>query len=939
MRQAGFACALLVLSMTLSTKVSSDSSESTEPVRVSREKLGDSEVFALTNGLVRCAITLKSGALAGDRLEALSSWPQAKEQPRPAVEGDADFALDVMWTDWQTPGKVNNAENPVVLTKSDFAFQGHTLREPPSGAKGVELVFTGRNQPLQVGLVYELEPGAFYVRRRLAVRLGAAPSPANAVFPGPHFLRWIWPRRGEIKTPPGFSLLKAGGFGQPMAILAGAGGAFFGLEYPTAENSIGLRTDGTPELACGQEIGERIGAAWIESESVVEAVTPDPFVKAWFWRYLDRIRAAPQRPYVLYNSWYDLRSPDYKLGADRILDEKNLVRAAGILEQKLVREQGTPLDAFVLDDGWDVYTGPWELSPEQFPRGLAPIAEALKPMDARLGIWIGPTGGYNRRADRVNWLRERGYETVDGEMCVAGKRYKQLLEKKVVDFARADGVGYFKWDGLQFSCSEPGHGHLPDVYSRRAVMGAVTDLCRAARSEGQDMFLNITSGTWLSPWWVRYADTIWMQGHDYGFADVPSMTRRDQSTTYRDSVLYDDLRKDDFWFPVSSLMTHGVIRARISPFAEPAEPLDKFTDEVALYAARGIAMWELYISPDLLTDGEWKAEAGAIRWLKANFETLKTVEMVGGDPRRHEAYGYAHFKGRRGIVAARNPVVEPQSLRVELAPALGLSGDTEGLVLERIYPSRWISPTLLKAGESTDVPLAGFETAIFEIYPLAEAREPLLAGAVFDVRQAGDGGIAFDLFEAAEKPHLLNPAIVREAVVDGKTQDPESLNIPLKIPEAPVAEISVRPMPKTQAGCELRFRVQEPAEAATLAILLTPDPGFRGKDLPKLEVAGSVHAPALAVEEEKGSWAWHKFAAGPGDYDLRVRISKIAAGAGWRGRLSFWLITQESRSPGSITMRLRRPYLGPRPLLPLPFPPGVLSRTIKLGDAVIRLDR
>jgi len=171
-------------------------------------------------------------------------------------------------------------------------------------------------------------------------------------------------------------------------------------------------------------------------------------------------------------------------------------------------------------------------------------------MGARLGIWIGPIGGYFQRDVRVKWMKEHGYETVGGQMCVAGERYKALLKKRVEDFIRNGRVGYFKWDGIQFSCSEPDHGHPPDIYSRRAAMEAVAELSRAARSEEKDMFLNITSGTWLSPWWVKYADTIWMQGQDYGFADVPSISRRDQSTTYRDSVLFDDLRRYDFWFPV-----------------------------------------------------------------------------------------------------------------------------------------------------------------------------------------------------------------------------------------------------------------------------------------------------------------------------------------------------------------------------------------------------
>lgn len=914
---------------------SSEASPRAAAVRFSQEQRGQIQVFTLSNGLVRSSVTIETGTLIGDRLEVLPSLSLAENQPLPAVETDADFALDIMWTDWQAPGKASNAENPVVLTKKDFVFRDRALREPPSGTQAVDLIFAGRNQPLEVRLAYELEPGAFFARRRLAIRLAAAPAADNASFPGSHFLRWTWPRRGALKAPPGFSLLKTGGFGQPVALLMATGGAFIGLEYPTAENSLALRPDGTPVLACGQEVGGKLGDSWIESETVVEAVTPDPFVKTWFWKYLDRARVAPERPYVLYNSWYDLRSPDYKLGPDRLLDEQNLVKAASVLRRKLVEEQGVNLDAFVLDDGWDVYAGAWELSPAQFPRGLAPVAETLKPMSARLGIWFGPIGGYNRRAERVNWMREHGYETVDGEMCVAGERYKALLKKRITELIRNDAVGYFKWDGIQFSCSEPGHGHLPDVYSRRAVMQAVAELSGTARSESKGMFLNITSGTWLSPWWVRYADTIWMQGQDYGFADVPSISRRDQSTTYRDSVLFDDLRKHDFWFPVSSLMTHGVIRARVSPFADPAEPLDKFTDEVALYAARGISMWELYISPDLLTDGEWRAEADSIRWLKENFETLRTVEMIGGDPRRREPYGYAHFKGQRGIIAARNPVIEPQTLHLEFTPALGLDPEAADLILERVYPSRWVSPALFKAGESTEIPLQGFETAIYEIYPLAEAREPLLAGAVFSSEAGPNGTVAVDIYEASEEVRLLNPDATREAAVDGKRMSPGALAIAVKNSEPPVSDISLRPDPKSRDACRLKFKVREPSVAATLAVLITPETEFRGKELPNLEITGDFGPGTPSVEQEKKSWAWHKFAIGPGAHDVRVRVSRASPRTPWQGRLGFWLITSEKRAAARIDFQMRQPLRTRRSFPPLPFPPGVFSRKTELGTATV----
>ncbi len=152
-------------------------------------------------------------------------------------------------------------------------------------------------------------------------------------------------------------------------------------------------------------------------------------------------------------------------------------------------------------------------------------------------------------------MRDHGYETVGDMLCVAGKNYSALLRERIGDFVGKDGVAYFKWDGIQFSCSEPNHGHPVDVYSRRAVLQSVAAMCLTARERNPNVFLNITSGTWMSPWWVQYANTIWMQGADYGFADVPSISMRDGAITYRDFVLYKDWKLKDLWFPIANLMT------------------------------------------------------------------------------------------------------------------------------------------------------------------------------------------------------------------------------------------------------------------------------------------------------------------------------------------------------------------------------------------------
>lgn len=55
-----------------------------------------------------------------------------------------------------------------------------------------------------------------------------------------------------------------------------------------------------------------------------------------------------------------------------------------------------------------------------------------------------------------------------------------------------------------------------------------------------------------------------MPGDDWGYAAVPSLTLKDREITYRDISLYRDFRKNDFWFPISNLMTVGIIKGHLA---------------------------------------------------------------------------------------------------------------------------------------------------------------------------------------------------------------------------------------------------------------------------------------------------------------------------------------------------------------------------------------
>ncbi|UCH96752.1 MAG: alpha-galactosidase [Candidatus Aminicenantes bacterium] len=912
---------LILLTALLITMVSVNLADT---VTRGKETINEKQVFWLSNNQVKCSVIFHQGNLEAECLETQPGWSALAGRRSHKIKTDADFGVDVQWTGWLAPGKIHNADNPVMLTKKHFQLTQLENPDNPDGKKELVFTFNGLDISLQIQLIYKLETGAFHVKRQLGVR--------DLKSKG-HFLRWLWPRRCMIYGD--VCILKPGGFGSPAALTTNYAGAFFGLEYPAAENSLKPICKRKTALDTGQEMGLKIENTWIKSEWSAAGLTPDTHVKLWFNRYLDSVRVSRLRPYLLYNTWYDVRSPEYTERPEDVMNETNLMRIINDFKREMQEKRGLKLDAFVLDDGWDIYKSDWVLREKEFPNGLTPIREALNSMGTDLGIWLGPIGGYSYRQWRVEWMKEHGFEVVGDQLCLAGTNYHNLFKKRAVDFVRNDGAAYFKWDGIQFSCSEPDHGHPVGIYSRRAVMESVKNLCSAVRKENPDIFLNITSGTWLSPWWMKYANMIWMQGRDYGYADVPSISKRDAAITYRDVILYENYGVNDSWFPLSNLMTHGIIKGHLQKLGGEAEPLDKFTDNAILYFSRGVTMWELYISPNLLTDGEWNAIARSIRWAKHRFETLKSTEMVGGDPGSKEAYGYVHFSKKRGIIAVRNPFIKPQTLKIELSPAFGLCPQASSLVLERVYPGRWVSPYLYAAGAALELPLQGYETAIYEIYPLEDSSEPLLAGVTFDIVKKSGKEYVLHARNPGPQIGLLNPGMVKTIKISGRGVPLHQLQSALNVKPLPAA-VNTGSLVLKGSGAQVDFQVKEPSTTATLCFLVEPAVQVNEKKQKGTDTIVSVYMDGKRAEAEEeqqeGRWAWYKVNVAQGQHKARINIQSATKRIKWTGKISAWMVYIHKPESVEIEFDLVPEIPVQRPMPPLPRPVGEDKGIIKLGE-------
>jgi len=127
--------------------------------------------------------------------------------------------------------------------------------------------------------------------------------------------------------------------------------------------------------------GERL------TQSFVVLVAPPGQMRRAFLCYLERERAHPYRPFLHYNSWYDIAWSPFAL------NETNCLEAIRICGERFIKPHGVVMDAMVFDDGWDDPKTLWQFH-RGFPKGFAPLAELCKTYNTRLGVWLSPFGGY-----------------------------------------------------------------------------------------------------------------------------------------------------------------------------------------------------------------------------------------------------------------------------------------------------------------------------------------------------------------------------------------------------------------------------------------------------------------------------------------------------------------------------------------------------------------
>jgi hypothetical protein len=422
-----------------------------------------------------------------------------------------------------------------------------------------------------------------------------------------------------------------------------------------------------------------------------------------FRSYLEHERAHPYRTFLHYNSWFDI-------GYFTPYSQQDALNRIEAIGTELNKKRGVTLDSFLFDDGWDDRNDLWKIRSD-FKDGFEPLKQAAANFGTAPGVWLSPWGGYGQpKQERLATARRDGYEIVDGGLALSGPKYYARFHDAVSTMVTEYGVNQFKLDGT---------GNADQVVKGSAFSSdfdAAIHLIGNLRQIKPDLFINLTTGTWPSPFWLFYADSIWRGGDDTDFAGVGS--DRERWITYRDADTYDRVVKAGRLFPLNSLMLHGIVFAQKAPHLS-SDPGGDFRNEVRSYFGSGTQLQELYITPSLLTEADWDALAEAAKWSRNNQSTLVDTHWVGGDPRWLEVYGWAAWSPQKAILTLRNPNSAAQEYTVDIGSAFELPADA---VQQYSAHSPWQEDASqlaieLEAGHPHTFHLAPFQVLTLEVIP------------------------------------------------------------------------------------------------------------------------------------------------------------------------------------------------------------------------------
>jgi len=478
------------------------------------------------------------------------------------------------------------------------------------------------------------------------------------------------------------------------------GNFFFASENPMTK--ISLQQTGNKDLAQFR-LPRYSGLSDTEPFTTIltTGVVPKNQMRRGFLYYIERERAHPYVQYAHYNSWFDISYSELKLNEKACLD---VIRHIG---DSLYTKRGVALSGFVFDDGWDDNSSLWQFN-SGFPNGFDPLTAEAKKYKSGIGMWISPWGGYNpEKAERLKYGATQGFETNENGFSLTGPKYYSRFKEVCMNRIKQNGANYFKFDGIGAANGINANKFEKDIDALFRLTGEL-------RKANPELFINMTVGTWPSPFFLWYSNSIWRGSDDVNYTGQG--TKRQQWSNYRDAMTYENIVSKAPLYPLNSLMLHGICIAKNGNPNEMEYTTEDIRNEIHSYFGSGTGIQELYISWSLLNADVWDILAESILWSRAHKDILADTHWIGGDPAKGEVYGWAAWNNNKGTITLRNPSDKPAAISVDLETAFELPVDAaKKYVLESPWKRDDSKPGIkTTAGQNITFSLKPFEVLTFD---------------------------------------------------------------------------------------------------------------------------------------------------------------------------------------------------------------------------------
>lgn len=608
----------------------------------------------------------------------------------------------------------------IILTSKDFAF----VRMVYDEASKLGFLLSNKKHGLEVEVYYELGKNDFYLRKYLKIksdkeitieRLDVEVLGLEDIYQ-PYKMKQIT-AQGPAKWRPGL--------GQPLYTYNSA--MFMGLEFPASYNYVAQA-----EGYCGYQWGNKItkNEEYMSYPAVLGVGDNSDYIQDAFFKYVDQIRIRPLRLQIQYNSWFDF-GPG--------VSKEKFGKSVSKIHDELVAKRGVnPLKAYVIDDGWADVSADWSDKSwkvnEKFDSNFSTSFSNVKSANSNLGLWMSPGCLFGAQQAAQNY-KKQGIETMGKWMSMAGPKYMQLLEDRIVDLTK-QGVTYFKLDGVfghlntrEFELNGQKYGipYMPQLntegfsanderlndpkfdelktYYLVAGTERLMKLFTKQHQVNPDLYVVISNGAYLSPWWLMYIDAVWM----INAGDAAGGSNRTEELVYRDGVYYDTWKTEQTQFPINSIFNHEPKKTKTG------ESEQAFSEYLWMNLSRGTGFIELYIKTQKLSDSDWDVLAKGLKWADKAFPFFKYSRMHGGNPSKNEVYGYTGWSENGGFISFHNPSSEVKNHNVILNRNLGLVlNNTIYSISSPLINGNDMNGKKVKFGDSIEISLKPGEVKVFD---------------------------------------------------------------------------------------------------------------------------------------------------------------------------------------------------------------------------------